>query len=140
LKLVAEKEKTARSSMSLYVAPHPYQTRFQAKQKQSVRTTYLKKMSHLNLLYTIAQTTNYEERISGLIEVYRYLQEFQPWKISACMRMLLQKQIRHLLDNEIPTEIARMSAHPKDRNTDGILFDLFELESTVMHLEQLMNL
>jgi len=126
--------------MSSYIAPHHYQTRFQAKQQHSVRAEYLKKMSHLNLLYTIAQTTNYEERISGLIEVYRYLQEFQPWTISACLRTLIRQQIRHLLDNEIPTEIERMSALPKNQHINGILFDLFELESVVLRLEKLMNL
>jgi hypothetical protein len=126
--------------MSSYVAPHPYHTRFQAKQQQSIRATYLKKMSHLNLLYTMSQTTDYEERITALTEVYRYLQEFQPWAISACLRTLIQKQIRHLLDNEIPTEIERMSAKSKDRHTDGILFDLFELESVVLRLEKLMNM
>jgi hypothetical protein len=123
-----------------YIVPHPYQTRFQAKQQQSIRSEYLKKMRHLNLLYTIAQTTNYEERISGLIEVYRYLQEFQVWKISAGLRAQIQQQIRHLLDSEIPTEVERMSATPKDRSTDGVLFDLFELESVVLRLEKLMNL
>ena len=126
-------------SMS-YVAPHHYQTRFQAKQLHSVRGEYMKKLRHLNLLQRIAQTTHYEERISGLIEVYRYLQEFQVWKISAGMRAQIQQQIRHLLDSEIPTEVERMSATPKDRSTDGVLFDLFELESVVLRLEKLMNL
>lgn len=135
-----KKKRQHNPSMSSYVAPHSYPTRFQAKQQQSIRSEYLKKMRHLNLLYTIAQTTNYEERISGLIEVYRYLQEFQPWRFSACLRALIQQQIRHLLDSEIPTEIERMSAIPRDKNTDGVLFDLFELETVVLRLEKLMNL
>jgi hypothetical protein len=89
----------------------------------------MRNMSHLNLLYTITQTVNHGERINALTEVYRFLQEFQPWKESACLYASIQRKIRRLLDDEIPVEIERVSTNQK---TDGILFDLFELEHTVI--------
>jgi len=124
------------SSMS-YVAPHRYQTRFQAKKQHVSHSEYMRNMSHLNLLYTITQTVNHEERINALTEVYRFLQEFQPWKESACLYASIQRKIRRLLDDEIPVEIERVSTNQK---TDGILFDLFELEHTLIRLDNLMKM
>ena len=122
--------------MSTSVIPHRYTTRLQVKQS---RAEYLKKMSHLNLLYTISQTTDDEERIGALTEVYRFLQEFQPWKHSARLRNLIEKQICRLL-NEIPIEIEHLSAASKSLQTDGLLFDLFELENVVLRLENIMKM
>ena len=119
-----------------YVSPHRYQTRFQVNKKNSLHSEYMRSMRHLNLLYTITQTTHDEERINALTEVYRFLQEFQPWKESACLYASIQRKIRHFLDDEIPTEIERMSA----KNADGILFDLFELEHTLIRLDILMKM
>ena len=120
-----------------YIAPHRYQTRFQANQKHVSHSEYMRNMSHLNLLYTITQTAHNEERINALTEVYRFLQEFQPWKESACLHASIQRKLRPLLDHEIPAEIERMM---NEQNTNGILFDLFELEHTLFHLDNLMKM
>ena len=118
-----------------YVSPHHYQTRFQANQQHLSHSEYMRNMSHLNLLYTITQTAHSEERINALTEVYRFLQEFQPWKESACLHASIQRKIRRLLNHEIPVEIERMS----NEKTDGI-FDLFELEHTLIRLDNLMKM
>jgi hypothetical protein len=114
--------------MTSYVAPHRYETRFQAKKRQSLHSDYMRNMSHVNLLYTKTQTTHDMDRIYALTELYLFLQEFQPWKDSDCLRAAMERKINHLLMVEIPIEWKNTSHHEKE---DA----LFELEHTLFRLQ-----
>jgi hypothetical protein len=111
-----------------YIAPHRYQTRFQANKRHSMHADYMRNMNHVNLLHTASQTTHDVERIRALTELYLFLQEFQPWKDSDCLRAAMERKIKYLLAIEIPKEWEDV---PHQEKEDA----LFELEHTLFCLQ-----
>lgn len=118
-----------------YVAPHRYQTRFQANLKKSSHAEFLNNMVRVNQLYNKSQTTHEVDRIHALTEVYTFLQEFQPWKESACLRSAMERKINHLLENEIPTELEDALKWNPNQEKENALYDL---EDALLHLQDLM--
>ena len=118
-----------------YVAPHHYETRFQSKKRKSLHSDFMKKMVHVNQLHTNTQTTHEMERIHALTELYTFLQEFQPWKESACLHAAMKRKITHLLEVEIPTELEDALKWNPNQEKEHALFDL---EDTLLYLQELM--
>lgn len=123
--------------MSLYPVPHRYPTRYQAKRQLNEPLTFLDNMSRLNLLMMATQTTHNLERIRALNKVYTFVQTFQVWKLSNCMRNTLQNNIRRLLDDEIPIELEKVMSDYTDIKMEDALF---ELEDTLNTLDNMMNM
>jgi hypothetical protein len=121
--------------MSLYPVPHRYPTRYQVKKQLDDPLTYLENMSRLNLLMTTAQTTRGVNRIRALNTLYKFVQTFQVWKLSQCLRNTLQDNIQRILNDEIPIEMEKVMTVYTDIKMEDALF---ELEDTLNRLDEMM--
>jgi ribosomal protein S8 len=121
--------------MSLYPVPHRYPTRYQAKRQLDDPLTYLENMSRLNLLMTTTQISKGVNRIRELTKLYKFVQTFQVWRLSQCLRNTLQDNIHRLLNDEIPIEMEKVMTVYTDIKMEDALF---ELEDTLNALDEMM--